>query len=795
MTESCPHCDVSGPLGYRFCPGCGRPRAGSGPIEHGVPITQHADRQGDTEIERRLVTVLFADLVGSTALGELLDPEEMQEVVGTVQTALAQAVTRYGGYVVKYLGDGLIALFGAPVAREEDAERAVLAGLAMQAACARTPLLPSWSIAAERGRGIGGGAPVKLRVGITTGEVIAGPMAAGYDVSGDAANTAARLQGAGEAGDVLVSEETMRLARRRLRFGERRVLSLKGKAQPVVAYPALGPRDRFAERWELRDETAPLIGRARELAWVLDAWDSARARRGQMVTLVGEAGVGKSRLLMEALRRIGAAGPVRVAQGACLSYSPSSSLWLIAAVLRDVCGVTHTDSPERARAYAAACVEALLHKLDAPTRQAATATVALALGLPVDEDVSPPVELAATRLPLAHCLGVLCAALCEQAPMVLVLENLHWLDPDSADVLSQALRDVPRLPLLVLATQRPETLLPWDAWIWPRRIEVRPLDTMEATALVRAVLRGAPIATTLERDLIERSGGNPFFIEELVAALMEAGSLTQQGNRWQLTPAVTARLPSTLTEVLLARLDRLERHTRGLAQTASVIGRDFDAPLLARVAGQPEEVVSTALVALESAGIVVPAERHATGYVFSHATMREAAYGTLLVRRRRKLHAAIARTILSLPQVQRVQEDNDAEVTGYWAGSGEEYLDIVAYHFTRSQEHTEAVTWLERAGDRAARIGAHEVALGHYQDARAHLQVWGATPTEMRGGAPRADVEQGQGEGEGHDETWPRAARARLDEKIARVRLSINAVAEALDDPPDETTNRIGEPG
>jgi class 3 adenylate cyclase len=347
-------------VGVRFCEECGS-------------LTQRVERapatvkQGVPGEERRLVTALFCDLVGFTPLAERLDPEEVREIQAAYFGAMSTHIARYGGIVEKYAGDAVLALFGAPTAHEDDGERAVLCAIGMQAAIepVATRARERWDVG------------LAIRIGVNTGEVVSGTWdASGRQdtaVTGDALNTAARIEAAAEPGEILVGAETMRLAQRRIRFGERRDLSLKGKTAAVAAYPVLGLRGRLAERWETRAERTPLTGRDPQLSFLLDAWQRAHAGEGQLISLLGDAGVGKSRLVSELVEKVllhvgtGAAvwsstdGPrVQVARGRCLSYGQEISLWLVADLVRGLFEIGEQDSIDEKRSKLAMAVTSLL---------------------------------------------------------------------------------------------------------------------------------------------------------------------------------------------------------------------------------------------------------------------------------------------------------------------------------------------------------------------------------------------------------------------------------------------------
>jgi class 3 adenylate cyclase/tetratricopeptide (TPR) repeat protein len=691
------------------------PRAGgaTGTGSHHLPgedtsraaLREHASATD----ERRMATILFADFVGSTALGERFDAEDVHDQITYAQSALDGIVERYGGYVAKHLGDGIMAIFGAPVAHEDDPDRAVLAGLDMLGA-----------LTDIRRRHFAGVPALQLRIGISSGEVIAGPVAGTYDVLGDAANTASRLEGAAHDNCVLVDAPTMRLAQRSIRFSEPQNLQLRGKAGTVIAYPVLGRRDQVVERWEVAERRAALIGRDGELARLLDLWGRAKEGRGQLVTLVGEAGVGKSRLVLEAVERMQAQEDVPVVRGRCLSYTQQTSLWLIADVLHNLFRVTPEDDPETVRARVTDAVHDLLREEDDATRTAAIDVFGGVLGLEPGDSPVAGAEPQVRRRVLVRSLWLL-LALTRHLARVLVLEDLHWIDPASEEVLGELLAGIPGLRLLVIAAQRPGVALPWSEWEWPERITVRPLHESDAAALVKDVLGAGMLAPELRRYVIDRTGGNPFFIEELLRAAREGGALIQVNGHAELAPGAAERLPSTLTEILMARLDRLEAEIRGVAQVASVIGRHFAVRLLAEVAGQDMATLDERLLRLQQAEIVFPRRALDLEYAFKHVLLREVAYSTLTRKSRRALHAATAKALASL----------------YPADTN---VDLIAFHYSKTEEHMDAAEALQAAGDKATRMGAPQQALALYDDARQRLDMGDAPP----GALASVDGKRGQ---------------------------------------------------
>jgi tetratricopeptide (TPR) repeat protein len=548
--------------------------------------------------------------------------------------------------------------------------------------------------------------------------VVAGHFTGIYDVIGDAPNVAARLQGAGEIGAVLVAEETMRLTRRRIRFGERQALTLKGKRLPIAGYLALGLRAQLGERWEV-DAVVPggygtrLVGRERELAVLRAAWERARSGDGQLVTLVGEPGVGKSRLVAEAVDRMtgNADDAAAVLRGRCLSYGQSVSLWLIADLLRSLCSVPEDAGVEMVRERVGTIVADELAASDGTDQAIARDVLGEVLGLPAGDSLVAQAGPQVRRQSLIRILGLVLAALAERQAVILVLEDLHWLDIASQEILAAVLRAVPGRRVLALGTQRPGWTAPWSAWGWTDRLTLHPLPDEEAAVLAGAVLGGMPLSPELEEHIRERAGGNPFFVEELLRFLRESGGVEQKDGRIGLVAGRGEKLPHTLTEVLLARLDRLESRVRTVAQVGSVIGRSFAVRLLSHVMEREERLLDDPLRSLQEADITYLHLEGELQHVFRHVLLRDAAYSMLLRRRQRQLHLAVARAIAQLYP-------------------SDEYVEMIAYHYARTEEDAEAAAWLEKAGVRASAVYANQSAIAHLREAATRLERCGAKETD-----------------------------------------------------------------
>lgn len=666
----------------------------------------------------------------------------MRDILASYFEAMGTHIIRYGGSIEKYAGDAILALFGMPSVHEDDAERAVLCGLAMQEA-----IQPVADGVQQRY-----GAQLAIRIGVNTGEVVSGSWAASgrqqEAVTGDTVNTAARIQAAAEPGGVLVGAETMRLTKRRIAYGEELRLPLKGKSAPVPVYRAIAIREEIEERWESIRQVSPLVGRERELMEIQNAWKRAAGGEGQLMTLIGEPGVGKSRLLAEAIGRIKQATPaVRLLRGRCLSYGQVISLWLIADLLRSLLRLQENEVSDTIREQVTSTLTELLQACDSEDQREAIDVLGEVLGLPAGGSIvaqaGPQIRRAALIRSLRRVLG----ALTEHSPVILSLEDLHWIDQASLDVITEVVVDTPGLPVLLLAAQRQGWTAPWSEWSWIERISLRPLSEGDAARLAGAILSGLPLSSELMAYLADRAGGNPFFVEELIRALQEAGGLEEQDGRLSLKSGAVERLPFTLTEVVMARLDRLDAPVKQVAQVGSVIGRSFAVRLLAQVMEQKQTALELPLRGLQHAELAFSRQGAELEYVFKHATVQEVAYGMLVRKRRRTLHLRVAQSIASLYPI-------------------DEYVEIIAYHYARSDE-PEAVEWLERAGDRAATIYANETAVANYEETRRRLLLVGG----VRGALARLDEKLGS----------VLSTAGRYDEAVGPLERAMEAYREARD--------------
>ncbi len=641
--------------------------------------------------ERRQVTVMFCDLVGSTAMSARLDPEDMRTIIGAYHRCCAALVERHGGFVAKYMGDGVLAYFGYPHAHEHDAERAVQAGLALVDA---VPKLATTS-----------GPPLKVRIGIATGLVVVGDLvgsgaAQERGIVGETPNLAARLQGIAEPDMVVVSDSTRRLIGNLFNLTDLGARELKGIDGPVRAYAAICA-SAVASRFEAlhADSMSPLVGRDEELELLLRRWSRAERGEGQVVLLSGEAGIGKSRLTAALMEHIGGAPHLRL-RYFCSSQHTESALHPVIVQLERAAGFTHDDAPK-----------ARLDKLDALLAQTATTAedaslIAELLSLPNDGRY-PALSLSPQqrRQRTLQALNAQLEALARQTPVLMILEDAHWTDPTSLELFGRTVDRVPGLPVLLIVTSRPEFSPPWIGRSGVTALILNRLGQRDVAVMIDSVIGNKNLPANIRQDIIERTDGIPLFAEEMTKAVLEAESEGEAQRTAAAVPSPALAVPASLHASLMARLDRLGTG-KEVVQTGAAIGREFSHALLATAARKPEAELDAALDRIIQAGLV---SRQGTPpqatYLFKHALVQDAAYGMLLREPRRALHARIAEAI-----ERQSPETAEAEP------------EILAHHFSRAELAEPAARYFERAGDRAAARSAYAEAVSHFSAALAQLE-------------------------------------------------------------------------
>jgi class 3 adenylate cyclase/DNA-binding CsgD family transcriptional regulator/tetratricopeptide (TPR) repeat protein len=660
------------------------------PGEMSVPRTKESTEPPSTvgELERRLVTVLFCDLVGFTPLAERLDPEDVREIQEMYFGRMSQATRQFGGSIENYAGDAVLALFGVPVAHEDDATRAVRCGLSMQAAIQE--------VSAEVGNRWG--VELALRVGVNTGEVVSGTWDIGgrkdHAASGDAVNTAARLQAMAEPGEVLVGQETMWLARKTIRFGERREVTLKGKAGAVPAYAALELKEQTVE-WGCH---LPLVGRANELTLLSSIQAKvAQERHPHLVTLLGEPGIGKSRLVAEFEASL--PNEALVLHGRCLSYGEGRSYWALAEVVREAAGITLNDDMEMAMRKLGELVARVLSQTGAEwDPREITSHLALLSGLDIESDRSVPLADQRT-LHISVCRFL--ETLAGSQPLCLLFEDLHWADEALLDLIEFIAARVREVPLLLLTQARPELLEKRPAWGRSLRnftsLTLEPLDDQHGRQLALLLCQERGLPADVAEQVAHGAAGNPLFAEEMVATMAERGEITG--------------IPSAIKALIAARLDRLPPLERRAIQLAAVIGKVFWEGGL-RALGAAGNLIDH-LEALEQKELLRSHYRSQMRgdreYAFKHDLIRDVAYETLSRADRRLLHRRLVGWI---------------EVIG--GERVEEYLDLLAHHAFQAGAWEKALEYARRAGEQAQRLYALRTAVEQFTralEATRHLAL------------------------------------------------------------------------
>jgi class 3 adenylate cyclase len=636
-------------------------------------------RRGGREDEMRPVTALFADIVGSTGLGERLGPDEVKALVGECVSRMSGAVEELGGTIQAYMGDGICAYFGVPQAHEDDPERAARAALRIQ------EIAGDYGREIEEAWGIGG---FRVRVGINTGPTAVGLVGAADPQTvalGDTTNVAARLQSAAEPGAILVGEATARHLGRTFALASMGDFTVKGRAEPVPAWRLEGMAGRADDR-----TLSPMVDREVERDRLGTVLRDLIAGRGQVLLLVGDTGLGKSRLLGELRRE--AAGAVSWLEGACLSWEPNATSGPFVQILRRWLGLAESDREVAIRTR----LRARLGHLSVP------ATVAPTLGrllsvrpdgdLQAELDAMAPADLfARIRTDYVHWIEALAA----RGPVVLAVEDVQWADPSARELLSDILEATDRGPFLLAATLRPDPAS--EGWKFrlraqsdfSHRLVDLSLGPLPDAAVEKMAASMIPFGLDSEtkREIVARAEGNPLYVEQLIQALVEQGA-GRRGGTWTLS-LTAADLPPALEALLVARIDRLPEGPRRLAQVAAVVGRTFPVRVLDRLA-EPEGVeVEKDLAILLRAGIVREVRRYPDfECTFQHVLLQEAALSTLTPTRRRELYGRVGSALEELH-----------------AGSIQEHLDTLAFLFYRSDDQRKALEYLQRAAERAVNAG------------------------------------------------------------------------------------------
>jgi class 3 adenylate cyclase len=664
--------------------------------DHPIQSASLAITLPSPDAERRQLTVLFCDLVDSTTLAQQLDPEDYRGVVRAYQEAAVAAIQPFDGYVAQYLGDGLLVYFGYPQAREDAAQRAVRAGLAIVDAMAplNTRLMPRY------------GVRVAVRLGLHTGVVVIGPVGSGAHQEqlalGDTPNIAARLQGLAAPNTVVLSAVTAHLLHGVFALEDAGVHQLKGVADPMAVYRILGPAEPTSDEAEPSLARAPfLVGREAELGLLLRRWEQSKAGLGQIVLLSGEAGIGKTALIEVLRAHVAREGATRVGfRGS--PYHTHSALYPVIEHVQRVVRWDRHDSPETTLDK----LERALQGSRLPLAEVVPLLAAL-LAVPLPAGRYPALTLTPQqqRQQTLDALVAWLVAEAERRPVLAVYEDMHWADPSTLELLGMLVEQAPTAPMLHVLTFRPDFVPPWPARSHITPLTLNRLDRPQVEALLRHLAVGKALPAEVVQHLVTRTDGVPLFVEELTKMLLESGRLREDGDHYVLTgPLASVPIPATLHDTLMARLDCLPT-AKAVAQLGAVLGREFAYAVLQALAPLDEATLQARLGQLVAAELLYQRGRPPrTTYRFKHALIQDAAYASLLKGTRQQVHQQVAELLIA-----------------QFPESVETQPELVAHHYPEAGCPAQAIPYWQQAGQQALQRSANLEAVRHLSTALALL--------------------------------------------------------------------------
>ncbi len=729
------HCGMCGnvnPFQAKYCIECGKHLSHSStpaqeiqdPVHQLIP-KEYAEKlelarnAQSVQGERRIVTILFSDVKGSTAMADRLDPEEWTEIMNQAFEYLITPIYKYEGTLARLMGDSILAFFGAPIAHEDDAQRAILAGMDILDGIRpfREKIVQQY------------GLDFNVRVGINTGLVVVGDVGSDlfmeYTAQGDAINIAARMEQTAKPGTIQVAEDTYKKVSGLFDFEPIEGVTVKGKSDPVTVYRVLRVKEKPDRQRGFRGQETALIGRAHEIERISGALDALKQGRGQIISLVGEVGLGKSRLLRDAHRNWISGGqdsrsfeklPSSWNQAAGVSYESSRPYGLIQRLIRNFLGVSTSDSP-------AAIRKSLEETLTLSGEQNSAASVNLfEILLGVQErtngnQLEGETLKRAIHKEMLHTLG----NLVQSEPTVIAIDDLHWSDQTSADLIEHLFQLVDSAPILFICAFRPDRSTP--AWQIKQiaetnyahrylEIDLKPFSTDESNAFIDQLLNIVDLPIGIRQLILEKSDGNPFFMEEVIRSLVDNGVFIpgSTGDQWRVgSDVVDLTIPDNLHALLTARIDRLEDTAKRILQMASVIGRSFYHQVLEFISGTNGEL-DQELNSLQRLGLILEAAREPTlEYAFRQALTQETAYNTILLKHRREFHRRVGEALLQLYPEQ-----------------SDEFATVLGHHFYEAQDQR-ALDYLKKAGDAAFRLYANHEAVTFYSKA-IEVILWSPEP-------------------------------------------------------------------
>ena len=698
----CPGCGAVTPATGKFCMECGHKLKAEEPQKsvnydqpHSYTPKHLADKilthRSAIEGERKLVTVLFADVANFTAMSEKLDPEEVHQIMDGCFKILMDEIHRCEGTINQFTGDGVMALFGAPVAHEDHAQRACRAALAVQKALA------------EYGKKVRGqyGVPFQMRIGLNSGPVIVGAIGddlrMDYTAVGDTTNMAARVEQHTEPEMVYLSRETRNITRDYFESESVGEMAFKGKTDPQAIYRLISEYSHVRNRFEagLVRGVTELVGRKREIDELRTAFEKVKAGEAQIVDVVGEAGIGKSRLVYEF--RESMAGASLFLTGLCMQYGGNINFLPVMDIARAAFGITQEmNESEAGRRIEQGATGSLVSMIS---------FYRSLLSLKVDDPKFAALQPEGRKFGTFEAVKDLLIELSREKPLVIFVEDVHWIDKISEEFFTFFSRCIPEHPIMLLSAYRPEGAPPWSQGMHYHRLGLETLSSESSVHLVHNILGGLTMEPALEERIVEKTKGNPFFVEEIVRELVDRGDIDQQGDRYvSKRPINQLHIPNTVQAVLAARMDRLSEDLKHTMQVASVIGRDFAFKILKTILELGDELRGqlTNLVGLEI--LYEKALFPELEYIFKHALTQEVAYEALLKQRRRAIHGRIAQVIEEI-----------------YPNRLDEHYELLAHHYERSGNFDKTVHYLVLAAEKSNRQNAVQAAHGYLMKALGYV--------------------------------------------------------------------------
>ena len=685
---TCPQCVKKLPPTAKFCDGCGHsltPSAPTPPLDYSQPHSytpkflaeKILTTRGSVEGERKLVTVLFADVANFTTISEKLDPEEIHGIMDGCFKILMDEIHRYEGTINQFTGDGVMALFGAPLAHEDHAVRACHASLSIQHA------LTDYGEKLKKSCGI----DFKMRIGLNSGPVVVGAIGddlrMDYTAIGDTINLASRLESSAPPGTVLVSAHTQRLTKDFFTFSSIGPLQVKGKEEPQVAYVLLSPTEvKTRIEASAASGLTRFVGRAKEMETLSEALEKARSGTGQVVGIVGEAGVGKSRIILE-MRHV--FPEYAYLEGRCLHYGSSMAYLPLLDILRSYFGIK-----EGEREYVIS--KKMKEKMVLLEEHLLTALAPFQdlLSIEPDEEYRR-LEPKQKRERIFEALRDLFIRESQKAPLVLIIEDLHWIDKTSEEFLDYLIGWLAHTPILLILLYRPEYTHRWASRSFYTNIRVDQLSNPTSSELVQSILSEGEIVPELRDLILGKAAGNPLFMEELTHSLLENGSIEKKEERYILARRLSdIQVPDTVQGIIAARIDRLDESLKRIMHVASVIGREFAFRILQSITEMKEDLKSH-LLNLQGLEFIYEKRLFPElEYIFKHALTQEVAYNSLLLARRKEIHGRIGKAIEEL-----------------YPDRLHEFYEMLAYHYSKSNDLAKGIGYGEKAAARASSVYAY----------------------------------------------------------------------------------------